>query len=175
MSKSIAVAYTMKKKAKNKPEKGVHTTSYEKGVSGAGEHLREAKEAGTKEEMHSKMEKAKMEHESVLEEMHEMPAPKLKASGGMVKSGDPTMNYAEGGTVEETPAQAGSGPVDVECPHCKKSFSHGGMVANDLGQGDAADKQENEFDVLVKSGGLDAGTQSSNLVGRAMAKRKAQR
>lgn len=174
MGKDIAIAYSLKKKQK-KAERGVHSQSYKKGESEAGEHVR----AG-------KGDKAKFEHESVLEEMREMPGPKLKASGGMVKSGDPEMDYAEGGTVEETPKSAGSappqqvaqGPVSKEeadkfkkganfaeggevysklegsdapyCPHCKRgamAMSEGGQVANDTDM--SADQAPNEFDDLV--------------------------
>lgn len=184
MGKSIAVAYTMKKKSKHKQEKGINPKSYEKGVSEAGRSVRESRE-GDKEHMYKKNEKAKMEHDSVLEELKEMPGPtKGKsgfASGGTVKSGDPTMNYAEGGTVEETPSQAGAGPYSkmeemVDCPHCKKSFSHGGMVAN--AQGPGVDGLPNEFDDLALRDKLEfkyTGANSGDLVGRAMAKKKAKR
>jgi len=60
--------------------------------------------------------------------MEESQRPNM-ASGGMVKSGDPEMDYADGGTVEETPSQAGSGP-EIQCPHCQKSFAHGGFIGS---------------------------------------------
>lgn len=105
---------------------------------------------------------------------------KKKASGGTVKGGDPEINYAKGGEVN--PMQ------EVMCPHCTKTFSHGGQVANDLGQGAGADELPNEFDDLVldddqemkgytgkNSGDEIGGPSKDDLVSKAMLKRKAKK
>lgn len=105
------------------------------------------------------------------------------ASGGSVDSGDAEMNFAKGGEVDPS--------KEVTCPHCEKTFSHGGEVANDVGQGDAADKLPNEFDDLVLDDSLEehyTGNNSGDEIGnkgedkrrddvvmRAMAKRRAKK
>src|SRR6185295_11978001 len=69
-----------------------------------------------------KMNDAKFEHESVLQEMKEMPAPKLKAMGGA-----------------------------VDCPHCGRAMSEGG-VAEREGDEIVAGFEDNKFDVLPSYG-----------------------
>lgn len=98
------------------------------------------------------------------------------ASGGTVESGDETMNYAEGGSVDPM--------LEVTCPKCQNKFSHGGQVANDVGQGEVADEKPNEFDDLVlrdeleehytgdNSGDKIGGPSKDDAVARAMLKRK---
>lgn len=58
--------------------------------------------------------------------------------------------------------------LEVTCPHCEKSFSHGGQVANDTDM--SADMKPNEFDELVLSGGLEA-DDDHDVVKRAMKKK----
>lgn len=184
MSRSIAVAYSMaRKRGKRTPQKGVHNPAFTKGESEAGEYVRDSRETNDKDRMADKNEKAKMEHESVLEEMKSMKGPHG--------------NYADGGevdkdpVVEKTPDQAGAGPVSQEeskkfaqgmCPSC--GYSEGGMVANETGEGASADKSPNEFDDLVLRDGLEfsldgknsgdelGGPSKMDLVSRAMLKRK---
>lgn len=98
------------------------------------------------------------------------------AAGGSVSSGDETMNLAKGGDVDPK--------TEVTCPHCTKSFSHGGKVANDTGEGAAADEKPNEFDYLVLNDDLEehytgknsgdeiGGPSKDDLVAKAMLKRK---
>jgi hypothetical protein len=165
MSKSIAIAYSMKKKKKkeykekdkSERDKGVHSGYQQesrKGKSVAGELVRGAKEEG-KDKWASKMELAKTLHEQNLED--------LKADKKDRK------NLAEGGSVD--PMQ------EVTCPQCSHSFSHGGQVANDTDF--TADTLPNEFDDLVLRDDEEmegyTGKNSGDLIGRAMAKRKAKK
>lgn len=124
------------------------------------------------------------------------------ASGGTVSSGDPTMNYAEGGEVEGgAPAwvcskcgghgqtfkgyQDGSHELDMisKILSKRKAMSHGGQVANDTDF--TADQAPNEFDDLVlrddeemegytgeNSGDEIGGPSKDDAVSRAMIKRK---
>lgn len=98
---------------------------------------------------------------------------KRMASGGTVKSGDKTMNYAEGGEVSP----------NGDCPSCgQKMMSHGGEVANEQGPG--VDSLPNEFDDLALRDGLefkdtgansgdeDGGPSKDDLVSRAMMRKK---
>lgn len=78
---------------------------------------------------------------------------------------------------------------DITCPHCTKSFSHGGEVANENGV--KAGEMPNEFDYLALEDGLessydgensgdedgdpDPDKKKSDLVSRAMLKRKAKK
>lgn len=100
------------------------------------------------------------------------------ASGGTVESGDKEMNLAKGGEVDPM--------MEVTCPHCEKTFSHGGEVSNDTGEGAAADKMPNEFDDLVLDNSLDEhytdeignegeDKRRDDVVMRAMAKRRAKK
>jgi len=64
----------------------------------------------------------------------------------------------------------------------RKGYSEGGMVANEAGEGYAADEEENEFDLLAKDGGLDGEyepdgpgsklNQEEDMVSRIMRKRR---
>lgn len=96
---------------------------------------------------------------------------KKMASGGTVSSGDPTMNYAEGGSVDPM--------MEVECPSCNHKFSHGGMVAND--DEPLADSMPANFDDLALRDGLEEhytaensgdGDGAPDVVKRAMKKKK---
>lgn len=87
------------------------------------------------------------------------------ASGGTVSSGDTTMNYADGGV--------------IDCPHCGKSYSHGGQVAND--DKPVADFSPNNFDDLALRDDLEFNYTAENsgdedgepdAIKRAMLKRK---
>lgn len=136
--------------------KGVHRVQPSKGRSLAGELVRGARQ-GTKEKHQQLNELAKTLHEQKLDELKE-------------DKGD-RRNLAHGGEVD--PMQ------EVTCPHCAKTFSHGGEVANDTEEGVAADELPNEFDDLVLDGDEEmegyTGKNSGDLVGRAMAKRKAKK
>lgn len=143
MSRSLAIAYSMKKKkkasggtvesgdetmnySKGGDVKGVHREQPHKGRSLAGEIVRGARQ-GTKDKHQSMNELAKTLHQQKLDELRE-------------DKGD-RRNMAEGGEVDPM--------MEVTCPHCAQSFSHGGQVANDTGQGVASDRLPNEFDDLV--------------------------
>lgn len=115
---------------------------------------------------------------------------KKKASGGTVESGDKEMNYAKGGKIPpkkekepELEVEEVDPAMEVVCPKCEHSFSHGGQVANDTDF--LADTLPNEFDDLVlrddeemkgytgKNSGDDiGGPDKDDLVARAMLKRK---
>lgn len=166
MAKSLAIAYSMKKKKKkeykekdkSERDKGVHS-SYPrealKGRSVAGDIARDAKEAPTKERWAQKYELAKALHANKLEELKEDKTDRKNlASGGTVESGDETMNYAGGG--------------NVTCPSCAHTFSHGGQVANDTDF--TADTLPNEFDDLVLRDDEEIG--KSDTVSKVLAKRK---
>lgn len=178
---SLAIAYQMKRKkkmAKGGDVKGVHRDQMSKGKSLAGEIVRGAREGG-KEKHQSMNELAKTLHEEKLEE--------LKGMKG------PHGNYAEGGEVDGPVSEEeakkfakGAGFADggeVTCPHCTKTFSHGGQVANDDMM--LADTLPNEFDDLVldddapvhKYTGKDSGDEiggpsKDDIVAKAMLKRK---
>lgn len=117
MSKSLAIAYSMKRKKK---------------AAGGASHIKK-------------------------DELKEMPLPEIP--------------MAKGGEVDPM--------TEVTCPHCAKSFSHGGQVANDEGEGAAAEELPNEFDDLVLRDNEElegyTGEDSGDLIGRAMAKRKAKK
>lgn len=122
-------------------QKGVHAPSYtnekDKGRSEAGDVVRQYKgSSGSFKD--SKMEMAKDEHKSKLEEMQSMPDPKLKG-------------LAEGGEVgEQSPLSKGDMYDDlVDRIMMHKSYSEGGKVSNDVGDGEIADEKENQFDDLV--------------------------
>jgi hypothetical protein len=222
MSKSIAIAYSMKKKAKkcasggtvksgdpemnyskggevaehqsgksglvrtdtesNQNQRGVNQHGY-KGSSGgtsmAGAYLRDYGSSGPG---HPAKKPANIHKETLS---------KLKSMKG------PHGNYAEGGEVSDP------------CPHCgempsgeqsnaheldmvgrimnKRMMSKGGMIANEEGEGFAADEMPNEFDDLVLRDGLEEHYTGSNsgdelggpfkddLVARAMLRKKAKR
>lgn len=240
MSKSIAVAYSMKKKKKasggtvesgdvtmnlskggdvdSNPDKvrtrinsrGVHDTyGGEKGMKvgsdvlgGKGKSLAGELVRGKKH-----VEAAKGLHKQHLEELKEMPNPKLpKAHGGEVSEGDPAWACSECGSHSLTfmGHQDSSHEMDMISSALHKRrmahggrtcapgdvggsprYSHGGQVANDLGEGAAADELPNEFDDLVlrddeemegyteKNSGDDIGGPSkSDVVSKAMLKRK---
>lgn len=147
------------------------------------------------------------------------------ASGGSVSSGDPEMNYAEGGRIGShqsacdehcnhpgKPHEQASGYAKethpVELPthqgltdsgeqskahemdmvgRVMRKMSKGGQVANDVGEGQEADKKPNEFDDLVlrddlefsdsgaNSGDEDGGPSKDDVIARAMMKKKAKR
>lgn len=128
MSKSLAIAYQMKRKGKKKAEGGEVEVSPNDGPVSEDEAKKFAQGAG----------------------------------------------FAEGGAV--SPMQ------EVTCPHCTKTFSHGGEVANDVGEGAESDEKPNEFDYLELTGGLDShggnsgdeigGPDKDDAVSRAMIKRK---
>lgn len=160
-------------------EKGVHQPEFSKtstslgGSSGrslAGRQLLEAKEAHSKEGWAKRMEKAKGEHEGVLDELRSMPNPKLLAEGG----------EAEQGPIDKDTADTFAKGM---CPSC--GYSEGGMVANQ--DEPIADFMPNEFDDLhlrdelkfnytgKNSGdedGSDLNQEKSGLVDRIMKRRK---
>lgn len=91
---------------------------------------------------------------------------------------------AHGGTVSQPAAPSGDDEFgDLVGRIMAKKLSQGGVVANDTGP--VAPFEENEFDLLVKDGGLEAGEEGSNehgddsvddesddVVSRVMKKRK---
>lgn len=203
MSKSLAIAYSMKRKkraaAKEGGDKGVHSgypQESKKGKSVAGELVRDAKEAPTKEKWANKNELAKILHEQKLEELKEDKTDrKYLAEGGdtmaaAAKKGQMSQGQGMGfdqqapgkpaGPVSEEEAKkfkAGAGFAsggEVTCPHCTKTFSHGGQVAND--DHPKAGSFPNEFDDLVLRDDEEIGDPiDDDLIGRVMAKRKAKK
>lgn len=159
MSK-FAIAHAMKKKRNKMAEggevnenvKGVHnTSSVDQGMSSAGFDVAKAKRAGGlhPDYKSEKLEDAKGKHHKVLGELVSMKKPNLKglAEGGEVES-------AEMG--EESPMSKGDMYDDlVDRIMMHKSYSEGGMVANDVGDGEVADEKENQFDDLVLDDDMD--------------------
>lgn len=224
MSKSIAVAYSMKKKKKasgGSVESGDVTMNLAKGgnVYGEGHGVHPQIHSGTgkggssmagvlaKSKKHSDKVIARGMHKDKLDELKKMPSPSLpKAHGGEVSEGDPAWACSECGSHSLTfmGHQDSSHEMDMissalhkrRMAHGGKTcapgdvggsprYSHGGQVANDLGEGVAADELPNEFDDLVlrddeemegyteKNSGDDIGGPSkSDVVSKAMLKRK---
>ena len=156
------VAFGKADKKDTSKERGVHTARLpvsEPGESGAGYGV----QAGDKK-------RAKEDHETALSTLKSMSGPISGKSG-----------FAEGGSVD--PMQ------EITCPHCTKSFSHGGQVANQ--DKPLADGMKAEYDYLHLSDGLSDDSTGSNegdeigdseedklrhdLVSRAMLKRKARK
>lgn len=173
MSKpSIAVAYSMKKKAKKASggmvSSGDPTMNYSKG--GSVEHKERRgyggdREAGAKGVHRSSHSSGKDRGRSEVGDV--VNSPRAYAISGITAKeehgrvlGDlksmkgPHGNYADGGeVVEQTPKSAGSAPPCTNCGHV--AMSEGGEVANDTGEGQGADKSPNQFDDLVLRDGLE--------------------
>lgn len=183
---ALAIAYSMKRKKKasgGTVESGDSEMNYAEGGKVSSNKSRQNFEKGVHESASDDMSSDKgtsmaghaarkghqwsnQEHRRVLDEMKKMPNPQLKAEGGEV---DPT--------------------TEVTCPHCAKSFSHGGQVANS--DEPVADFMPNEFDDLHLRDDLDSSYTGANsgdelgneqededrkdLVSRAMIKRRAKK
>lgn len=109
----------------NQKEMGVHAASYSHGNDRGASQAGEAVRSG---------EYRKAERMAAAKEHHKEKLSELKSMKG------PHGNYADGGV--------------VDCPHCGNSFSHGGQVANDTGEGQNADELPNQFDYLVSNDDL---------------------
>lgn len=238
MSKSIAVAYSMKKKKKasggsvesgdvtmnlskggrvdskiynrgdESKQKGVHLTNYKgKGNSTAGSFVKDAKKGSTSIPKEKLLQYAKEEHGRVMSEMKEDKTDRKNlAEGGEVIDGAPAWVCSDCGSHSLTFSghQDSSHELDMigkalekrrmahggkTCPPGdvggSPHYSKGGQVANDEGQGAAADELPNEFDDLVlrddeemegytgkNSGDEIGGPSKSDVVSKAMLKRK---
>lgn len=173
MSK-LAVAYAMKKKKMAKggevedeayAEKGVHNG--DKGQSMAGMFNSHSKDSGQSGELSKKF--AKQEHEKVLSEMKAMPNPKLKGlamggPAGVMEEDDKDLNQHMPMTKEDMYDDL----VERIMEHKSADFSsearlsEGGMVANDVGNGESADEMPNQFDDLVLDDDLESSYDGAN-------------
>ncbi len=159
--RGIAVAYTMKRNKKaagGSVESGDPTMNMSKGG-----------------DPYSEMEESKR---------------KNMAEGGDVDAQEQAAEQGnqQGGGLSSPDQQGAGSPVSGEeakkfaqgmCPSC--GYSEGGMVSNDVGEGEEADKKPNEFDDLVLRDGLEEHYTGANsgdedndndIVKRAMKKRK---
>ncbi len=153
--------------AKGGDVKGVHhqtTVGYDReGQSEAGEAVRYAKK--DPEYAQDNKDYAKSKHREVLGEMHKMKGHDRKylADGGDVFDTPPETNpnpvdksmkkafktpgYAEGGEMDDD--------MVSHIMHKRKMMSEGGMAANDVGEGEYADEEPNQFDDLEKDDHLE--------------------
>lgn len=70
--------------------------------------------------------------------------------------------YADGGMVDEHEQDA---DMIARIMHKRKEYSMGGMVANDVGEGQEADKLPNQFDDLVLRDDLEDDSDAGNEIG----------
>lgn len=70
--------------------------------------------------------------------------------------------YAEGGMVDDHEKDA---DMIARIMHKRKEYSEGGMVANDTGTGQEADKLPNQFDDLVLRDTLEDTSDAGNEIG----------
>lgn len=178
MAKSLAIAYSMKKKKKaakkeykekdrSERDVGVHSgypKDDKKGKSVAGEIYRGAGKSGGGKDKHQTMnELAKTLHEGVLDDLRsDKKDRKNLAEGGEVTCPHCTKSFAYGGFTE--------GPHDVGG---SPRYSEGGQIANDTRP--KAGSLVNEFDDLVLRDDEEIGEaeeDEDDLISSALAKRK---
>lgn len=169
--------------------KGVHVTNHEgEGNSAAGSFSKSAVKGNTSLSKGDLNHAAREEHSRILSEQKAlaMKKPNLYAEGGQVHH-DPNKGWSQkdkedfskgaGGSPQPQPksqpdpfmtSMAHGGRVD-RIMKKRHMMSEGGVIANDLGEGEAADEMPNEFDDLVLDDhlsmhetGADAGDELGN-------------